>query len=114
MSEKALLVPVNGIPSVAEFEKEKSYDFLSETVGGYVEMVMLGKGIFGVVNEEGKIQDPPLPQNHDATLIARLNQGISFEDYIAGPMVVVGMDSEGETIGLPDSLLNQIITILLA
>lgn len=113
MTEKAVVFTPDDTILVAEFELDNAYDFLSSTVGGYIEAVALADEITGYVNEEGKLQSPPLPPNGLASIVARLNGGIELQgDYIAGNMVVVGVNDEGDTVGLSDELIEQMLMIL--
>jgi len=65
-----------------------SLEELQKAVGGYIEIVFPkpgnGRGTF-YINEEGKLQSPPLPVNPKATGMIRLFPG----DAIVGNMLVV-------------------------
>jgi hypothetical protein len=61
-------------------------------VGGYLEVVALGRGRFLLLNEEGKLQG--LPYNARATERAR--RFLFAGDYIAGTAVVVTEQELGE------------------
>ena len=74
--------------------QEVTYDLLSETVGGYIEGVPI-PGCSAYINEEGKIKG--LPVNHVATVLAKKCGAIFPEDYIVGPMILVGeVNEEGD------------------
>jgi hypothetical protein len=65
--------PANG----SDFTLEELQGF----VGGYIQVVSYTENTIMVVNEEGKGQ---LPMNIRATIIAKANGALHFNDYIAG------------------------------
>lgn len=99
--EKAVVIKIDGTKSVEEFQAGKSYDFLSKTVGGFVEVVSLydkpGSPDLWL-NEEGKLKG--LDQNPVAT--ALWVDMYDLTDVICGDVVITNTDAEGETIGLTD------------
>jgi hypothetical protein len=62
-----------------------SLEELQGIVGGYIEIVHTLDGKFMVVNETGKVQNPPLPLNIAATRIYMHGR----HDPIVGPALVV-------------------------
>jgi imidazole glycerol phosphate synthase subunit HisF len=116
--ESALIIHPEGAIEVAEFDKEKSYDFISGAVGGWIQPVVLayndetGVEITGYCHEEGKIIG--LTENPLATVICRLNKAIELYDWIAGPLVITCTDEDGETAGLNAELIEQIMVIAAA
>jgi hypothetical protein len=85
------------------------YEFLSASVGGWIEMVTLVDDLDGIilwVNEEGKINN--LDYNPLATTIWETCFG--FTDVIVGNAILTGgADEDGETLPLTD---KQVATIL--
>ena len=71
-----------------------SYDFISSTVGGYIERVPMDSlgDIDLWVNEEGKYSDLPI------TAVLKFKEKVI--DYIQGNLVFTKHDGEGETISL--------------
>jgi hypothetical protein len=63
---------------------------LQAIVGGYVEVVRTVDHCFMVINEEGKIQTPPLPLNIPATRLYVHGR----KDVILGPALVVSTRAE--------------------
>jgi hypothetical protein len=68
-----------------------AYELMRGTVGGYIELVSL-KLADMYVNEEGKLQD--CMANPRATQLAWVDGAISYEDYIAGDVVIFGKANE--------------------
>jgi len=62
-----------------------SLEELQTLVGGYIEVVRTVDNRFMVINELGKIMNPPLEANFPATRLYLYGR----RDYIAGPAVVV-------------------------
>ena len=58
---------------------------LQTLVGGYIEVVLTVDNRFMVINEQGKVMNPPLEANFPATRLYLHGR----RDYIAGPAVVV-------------------------
>ena len=80
----AKVIPIEG----KEYEtKDLSLENMQKIVGGYIEIITLKDHKTSMVlNEEGKITDPPLPLNPRANKLAA---GSLFEgDYIAGNVIV--------------------------
>lgn len=102
---KVIVIPPTGPISVedaaglAEFQK---------LVGGYIELLALRLDGFpdvaAYINEESKGMG--LPQNWRATTLAR-TAGIAADDYIAGPMLLFGMNGPEET-DAPAGLLDEL------
>jgi len=62
-----------------------SLEELQTLVGGYIEVVLTVDNRFMVINEQGKVMNPPLEANFPATRLYLHGR----RDYIAGPAVVV-------------------------
>jgi hypothetical protein len=62
-----------------------SLDELQDLVGGYIEVVRTIDNRFMVINDMGKVIEPHLPLNKNATRIYRFG----LVDPIVGPAVVV-------------------------
>lgn len=75
-------------------------DAMRAEVGGWFEMMDLRDGIDMVSHDEAKLIG--LAYNHVATSLCRVrNAGIAHHDYIAGDVVLVGVNDEGETVDVP-------------
>jgi hypothetical protein len=92
---KAILINPDEKPRAAEVE---GLDTLQELVGGYIELMrgpIPGTNTF--VNEDGKRMRLPLNRQATALHAPYLMGG----DVICGPVVIVGIDDEGDTIDAP-------------
>ena len=67
--------------------KHFSLEELQDFVGGYIELLRLPSGGWLVLNEEGKLRNPPLPINERATLLGSAC-GIADDDVIVGNVLV--------------------------
>ena len=105
---KAAIVNVDGN---IEIKNLNGYDDLSSSVQGWLEALRFSTGMTGYVNEEGKLKN--LPLNPLATYICnKMSVGLSFSDYIVGPMVCVGpVDSEGEDTDLSSEMIAEVISL---
>lgn len=101
---KFAVLKVDGTLSFEEVDAEKEYDFLSGTVGGYIQAVPLSydETIGDLTlwcNEEGKLDG--LPFNQAATMLWELFYGKT--DYMVGDVVLSGgTDEEGNTISISE------------
>lgn len=95
--ERAVIIRTTGERAVVGFNKGDSYDLLSKTVGGLIELVRLTKHNADMwVNEEGKYSG--LTQNPIATALWADMYGTT--DLIMGNVIITADDGEGETVGL--------------
>lgn len=106
---RVLLIPVTG--PVEELSIGTGGDHyqllqLQQLVGGWIEAVGIPEFVTdseratAYINEEGKLEQ--LPFNGRATDLLVPGVGLFFGDYIAGPMVVCGMDiARGENADIP-------------
>jgi hypothetical protein len=78
--------------TIASFNLET----LQEAVGGHLEALFIGNGIYLYLNEEGKLMG--LPYNAVATSLA--SRSLQANDYIAGNVVVCGCDDFGNEVPL--------------
>jgi hypothetical protein len=70
--------------------------WIQATVGGYMEIFYAWGGATFIVNEEGKLSNPPLPKNEWGSRVLFLSGGHA-RDWMAGPCIIVGEpDSRGE------------------
>lgn len=72
---------------------------LQKTVGGPIEVVSLGNSLLGepikmIMNEEGKIRN--LPFNF---MVLSPIPITNFADYIAGTVIVCGLNEQGDDLG---------------
>ena len=63
-----------------------SLDELKGFVGGYIQILHMGRGELMVINEEGKLKN--LPINKDATIFAKWKGVISSKDNIVGTVLI--------------------------
>lgn len=63
-----------------------SLEEMQKIVGGYIQILPLNEEMMLVVNEDGKIMDPPLPVNPSATLFTR--NLIANDDLIVGDVLI--------------------------
>jgi hypothetical protein len=94
----ALVIPGNNEGQVVQTE-HFDYKVMQKAVGGRIERAYLSqeledRNIDAYVNEEGKL--------HDLKPSAVVYEGEKIVDVIAGPILFVGHDGEGGTVGLSD------------
>ena len=96
--QKAVIISTEGHKSVVEFEFGKSYQLLSDAVGGMIECVGL-KDADLWCNENG------ISEGLDLNMIASAIYSDAFGagNPILGNVIITGSaDDEGETLGLTD------------
>lgn len=104
----ALTITAKGEINKIELD-EITYEFLNKSCGGWIQCVYFDNGVSMFCNEEGKING--LPYNHKAT--ALWTKAYGRTDIISGNVVVVGdQDDEGNTLGLTESQLAEVMEIL--
>lgn len=97
---KALIVKPDG--SKEYVDQEMTYEFLKETVGGWIEFVFVTEGVHLYCNEEGKLLG--LPVNIEATRLA----GRLGVDLLCGTVIFLGdRPDDGEEHDLPPEWLGQ-------
>lgn len=102
---KAVVISVDGTAKVCEIA---DYDDLNAAVGGWIEAIPLGDNASAYINEEGKLRR--LPLNPVATAIAHRKHSIRLNDFIVGPMVIVGVpDREGNDTDVPQSMICELM-----
>ena len=109
----ALLISTSG--ETSRLTVDQGHDGLAalqEAVGGHFEGLTISEVAYGYIHGEGKIIG--LPRNWLATrLCAELGAGLAEDDFIAGPMVVVGgPDRDGHDLDVPaevEGLAGQIL-----
>jgi len=96
--QKAVIISTDGEKSVVEFEFGKSYELLSNAVGGMIECVSL-KDADLWCNENGIAEG--LELNMIASAI--YSEAFNASNPILGNVIITGsVDEEGETLGLTD------------
>jgi hypothetical protein len=96
--QKAVIISTEGHKSVVEFEFGKSYQILSDAVGGMIECVGL-KDADLWCNENG------IAEGLDLNMIASAiySEAFNASNPILGNVIITGsVDAEGETLGLTD------------
>jgi len=96
--QKAVIISTDGHKGVVEFEFGKSYELLSNAVGGMIECVGL-KDADLWCNENGIAEG--LELNMIASAI--YSEAFNASNPILGNVIITGsVDDEGETLGLTD------------
>jgi hypothetical protein len=96
--QKAVIITTDGDKSVVEFDFGKSYQILSDAVGGMIECVGLEDADVWC-NENGIAEG--LPLNMIASAI--YSDAFNASNPILGNVIITGScDDEGETLGLTD------------
>lgn len=107
---KALIIKTDGTHEVKDFTVGDSYNLIREGVDGWIECVRLPYLNADMwVNEEGKLIG--LPFNAIGTALWVGQYGLT--DVILGDIVVTGgANDEGETIGLTEEALAELLTLV--
>ena len=101
--QKAVIISTEGHKSVVEFEFGKSYQLLSDAVGGMIECVSL-KDADLWCNENGIAEG--LELNMIASAI--YSDAFNASNPILGNVIITGsVDAEGETLGLTDEQVDH-------
>lgn len=106
---KAILVdPVRGFVMMDIGETgDEQYESIRDTVGGILQCVPLGNGLFMWCHDEGKLIG--LPVNGGASLLWRYFHRAT--DFIAGPAVITGGAEDELTLGLTQDDIEYIMGI---
>jgi hypothetical protein len=109
---KALVFKTNNTLVVEQDTNEfVSYETLSRAVGGMIEAVTLPNGLTLWVNEEGKMDG--LPVNDYATRLFASAFGAGIDIIVGDAIVTGGADDEGETLGLTDEQVAELVDNIL-
>lgn len=101
----ALKLTTNGERIGINYDADKSYETISQAVGGWIECVGLTPTLDMWVNEEGKLDG--LPYNPDATAIFWSHFGFGT-DIIVGDVVFTSHDEEGNTTSLENEQMQYL------
>lgn len=101
---KAVRIPADNAEAVSLLDVADSAQ-LRKQVGGWLEGLTLETGVMLMFNEEGKLQGLPFNQRATDLVAGRLRS----DDFISGNAVVIGFDSEGDTVDLPQSWIDRLI-----
>lgn len=102
---RALTIGMSGY-FVSGLDQEDVLRSLQTKVGGFIEMVPFPfEDVYAFVNEEGKLRQG-FPKNDFATTMVQ--EYLADGDYIAGHMVLVGLDESGGTTGLTDEQIARV------
>ena len=96
--QKAVIISTEGQKSVVEFEFGKSYQLLSDAVGGMIECV-------GLKNADLWCNENGISEGLDLNMIASAIYSDAFGagNPILGNVIITGsVDAKGETLGLTD------------
>ena len=106
--EKVISITTDNIVEVKEVESIE-YETLSTAVNGMIELVSISEDIDMWLNEEGKLIG--LEPNVIATML--FYKAFSQFDIVMGNVIITGgSDDEGNTIGLSDASIIDIMTML--
>ena len=106
--KNAMVITTLGSASLVNLETQ-SLETLQGAVGGYVQAIDLGDQVTMWCNEEGKMTG--LPHNPFGQAFWEKTYGRT--DYIVGDIVLTGgADNEGETIGLTDEQITEIMKVV--
>lgn len=111
--EKALIHKADGTTKIVEFQLGDSYRFLSDAVGGLIELVRIAPTLDMWVNENfiAEAEDKELKLNAVAT--AMYSASLPQPYPILGDVVFTGgSDDEGETLGLTEDTLARLQIII--
>ncbi len=109
---KALVLTTNNTIEVEQDTDEfVSYATLSRAVGGMIEAVTLPSGLTLWVNENGK--NDGLPVNEYATNLMTREFGATYDILVGNAIITGGADDEGETLGLTDEQVAELLSDLL-
>lgn len=93
------VIKISSNDTVQDMDIPSGLESLQGQVGGYIQFIDLRQGVSMVMNEEGKLMG--LPANRIATEI--FTEAFGPSDIIVGDVLLVGVDSEGETTDLPST-----------
>lgn len=93
----ALKLTTEGKRIGINYDADKSYETISQAVGGWIECVGLTPTLDMWVNEEGKLNG--LEYNPDATAIFWSHFGL-MSDVIVGDVLFTSHDEDGDTVSL--------------
>ena len=82
-------------------KKELTLQTLQKTVEGYIEALEILPNVILWCNEEGKLKG--LERN------IRIVKNQQHVDTVAGPVIITGVDSHGEAIGLTDEQRKEVM-----
>lgn len=116
---KVLLIPADPTRGLELHElSEPHYDGMHKLVGGYIEIVRtdelkcIHKNLVMVANEEGWVQEPPLPFNERATVFYPFGLGIAGDAFLVGEDLVFNVEEgydEMDFVDLPTDVLRIIL-----
>lgn len=96
---KIILIKTDNTYQILELAVKPNFKDLQAYVNGNIEHVNLKDNIGYYINEEGKFTDEP---NILATAYWYECLDMTADDYIAGNVVIIGTDEEGDNEGLTD------------
>ena len=104
---KAAVFNIDGTGDILDFSEENLSELIRETVGGHFDAVSLPKlGLTMWVHDEGKLLG--FEPNRYGTLMWSTEYGQS--DVIVGNVLLTGgADAEGNTLGLPQSFIDEVL-----
>jgi hypothetical protein len=108
MPKAILMDPVKGFVMMDIGDTHNGqYDSIRDAVGGILQCVVLGNGLFMWLHDEGKLIG--LPVNGGASLLWRYFHGDT--DFIVGPVVITGQPEEEIIMGLTQDDIEYIMGI---
>lgn len=113
MNVRAIVIEAGKLPEVRQIT---SYDQMSETIGGYFEVIPFFPGTVAYLDENSKVRSDkdPIPNKLATALCQEAGTGLQYGDWIAGTMVVVAnVNAEGQYDGdehdVPDHVIEAVM-----
>lgn len=112
MNVKTVTVHADGLFTENIVGRLELLEHLQSVTEGWVQALDTPPGLTFWCNDDGKIIGQPL--NLVATMLWwAFDERVAGLDYLAGPVVITGgVDEEGETLSIPDSLLRVVYDLL--
>jgi hypothetical protein len=98
----AIIIPADVHEPILFVNLPGTLKAVQDAVGGNIEGLRSPAGTSALCYEDGKTLGRS--GNPRATLFLSVNAGHNIADLIAGPVVIVGVDDEGETCDVPDAI----------
>lgn len=109
-----MIINTDGSNEVIEFDRDNELKTLQGAVGGYIETVLRLEDLLVFANEEGLLMG--LPVAPYATLLVNTiryqNNIPRLSGMLVGNVVLVGVDSDGDTGNLSDEWFAKITSII--
>lgn len=104
---KAIVIKPDGTTRHVEIAATDSLPQLQEIVGGYIESIVGGSDWHLWINEEGKLR-PDFQETYNGNATDLVRHNLIFGDAVFGTVIVIGDNSQGDDMDLPDYVLQKI------